>query len=700
MKKSFKNFISFLLIFAIFISALPTAVFASVKDLVGNTNAENNEILAMLSELTGGRGEETYALLKNLGLLDENGELKVDQSINLDGRNLTLDEVMTLLDDPATDLSRIASVDGAPIALGDLKTIIQIEQELARIQATYFSDKTFTQEQLTMLDGLLNQIEIEGINATFVASATAGSLPVITITPSGNASNPLSIDSTQLSSTVTQTFNLSLSGNVYESTNISFSWKVLKGLLEDIYVDDEEDDNFGTTVKFVTAELKINNEVIDEKKQAISLTLPKTDTDTNIGTLTLTFDYIIKNSQYLYGLSGSLKGFVEMYDAQGFVFSDGTDVKDSYTLPFTVSKPWPFETNSEWATMIKADNPFAEPLYFIPSTLVLVDIRNTPRWNLLNPVDNSYSYSDFMHTAREVYPTDGTKPVYDIRTYLSIIDSAMTTTAGYMHMVKEDFSIERGNIRDITNSLNGGSTGGYIPVYRGEQEGQNNPATLDITCQGDEPLPTLSTVNGKFLTSNNSADTTSFQLSTAALAQTGAGTMVSSYSSYLGIHHGESDTYYAYPKIVSIKIPDGEYSTGQYVPIYIEFSQPVVSSSINDLSMKINGVDILSEDLGLRSTGRKAVAYYKVKDIADSSISISEIRNIRSLSFTNYKVNPQTNKDYITQIENKGGSGWEFTDVKLKSALMKNAVIGFSLSKSYIVADATDRNIEVSLVLK
>ncbi len=77
-----------------------------------------------------------------MGLLDEDGNFKVDQTITLDGQVLTLAAVMELLENPATDLTRIADVDGTPVALGDLKTMIQIEQgKVQRIKDTYFSGR-------------------------------------------------------------------------------------------------------------------------------------------------------------------------------------------------------------------------------------------------------------------------------------------------------------------------------------------------------------------------------------------------------------------------------------------------------------------------------------------------------------------------------------------------------------------------------
>jgi len=146
-------------------SGVPLVSFAGVQDLTGNTSDENQAILSQLSNLTGGDSDQAYALLKQLGLLDADGNLNVDQSIDLDGKSYTLDELMTLLDDPNTDLTQTAYVDGTPVALGDLKTMVQIERELERIQSTYFTGQTFTSDQIDALNSLLDQIDTQGITA-------------------------------------------------------------------------------------------------------------------------------------------------------------------------------------------------------------------------------------------------------------------------------------------------------------------------------------------------------------------------------------------------------------------------------------------------------------------------------------------------------------------------------------------------------
>ena len=167
-----KRFLAALLSLCMTLTLLPTTAFAALSDLLGNTPKENQAILEQLSALTGGSSDQVRSVLNALGLLDEDGNFKVDQTITLDGQVLTLAAVMELLENPATDLTRIADVDGTPVALGDLKTMIQIEQELQRIKDTYFSGREFTGEALENLNNLMEQLELQGISLQYSASAT------------------------------------------------------------------------------------------------------------------------------------------------------------------------------------------------------------------------------------------------------------------------------------------------------------------------------------------------------------------------------------------------------------------------------------------------------------------------------------------------------------------------------------------------
>ena len=138
-----KKLLSLLLAVCMTLSLLPGTAYAAVGDLLSNSAQENQALLETLENLTGQDSETVRALLEQYGLLDEDGNLVTDKTVELDGVEYTLDEIEAILNDPATDLSQVGYVDGVPIALGDLKPILAIERELQRIQETYSSGAAF-----------------------------------------------------------------------------------------------------------------------------------------------------------------------------------------------------------------------------------------------------------------------------------------------------------------------------------------------------------------------------------------------------------------------------------------------------------------------------------------------------------------------------------------------------------------------------
>ena len=70
-----KRLLSLLLVVCMALSMLPATAYAAVSDLLPNSRGQNQEILDQLSALTEGNSAQAYALLEQLGLLDENGQL-------------------------------------------------------------------------------------------------------------------------------------------------------------------------------------------------------------------------------------------------------------------------------------------------------------------------------------------------------------------------------------------------------------------------------------------------------------------------------------------------------------------------------------------------------------------------------------------------------------------------------------------------
>jgi hypothetical protein len=316
-----KRILSILLVCCMVLTMLPTTAFAALSDSLGNTPKENQAILEQLSALTGGSSDQVLSMLNALGLLDEDGNFKVDQTITLDGQVLTLAAVMELLENPATDLTRIADVDGTPVALGDLKTMIQIEQELQRIKDTYFSGREFTGEALENLNSLMEQMELQGISLRYSASATEPK-GVETVDMRGMTSLTLGAE----------VYNKCISGTftVYRGKPVSFSYRIQEGQLRDYIT--------GVTVS-------IGGESgVDQGDGTYKLTYDVGSRD-SLGGCQITVEVKTKGNNkawlensYSYG---DLLGMIEFYDAENLVFYNGASYADHHQLKLikTVDDP-------------------------------------------------------------------------------------------------------------------------------------------------------------------------------------------------------------------------------------------------------------------------------------------------------------------------------------------------------------------------
>ena len=317
-----KRILSILLLCSMVLTMLPTAAFAAVSDSLGNTPEENQAILEQLAALNGGSSDQVLSMLNALGLLDEAGNFKVDQTITLDGQVLTLAAVMELLENPATDLTRIADVDGTPVALGDLKTMIQIEQELQRIKDTYFSGREFTGEVLENLNSLMEQLELQGISLQYSASATA----------------PVGVETVDMSGMMSQTLE-NLANNswssgaftVYGGKPVGFSYRIQKGQLSEY-------------ITGVEVSIGETSEVVEQSDGSYKLTYDVGSTF-SLGGCKITVKVTTKGgnpdwlkNSYSYG---DLLGMIEFYDAENLVFYDGAAYTDHCQLKLkkTVNAP-------------------------------------------------------------------------------------------------------------------------------------------------------------------------------------------------------------------------------------------------------------------------------------------------------------------------------------------------------------------------
>ncbi len=159
-----KKITALVLVIMILISTLPLQVFALNPQLLQNDNAANAILLEQLKSYFGDDADGYLQALEDLGFLDEDGNFVPTEFVLVDGEEMTLAEVEDMINDPETDLSKEVTVDDYSVTLDDLRLMIEIEKEIARIYTTYYTEQEWTEEQLAMLDSLNDSAENGGLN--------------------------------------------------------------------------------------------------------------------------------------------------------------------------------------------------------------------------------------------------------------------------------------------------------------------------------------------------------------------------------------------------------------------------------------------------------------------------------------------------------------------------------------------------------
>ena len=618
-----KRILSILLICCMVLTMLPTTAFAAVSDSLGNTPEENQAILEQLAALNGGSSDQVLSMLNALGLLDEAGNFKVDQTITLDGQVLTLAAVMELLENPATDLTRIADVDGTPVALGDLKTMIQIEQELQRIKDTYFSGREFTGEALENLNSLMEQLELQGISLQYSASATA----------------PVGVETVDMSGMMSQTLG-TLANNswssgaftVYRGKPVGFSYRIQKGQLSN-YIDDVEVSIGGVSgVEQGDGSYKLTYDV----GSAFSLSGCKI----TVTVKTQGNNPVWRENSYSYG---DLLGMIEFYDAENLVFYDGASYADHCQLKLikTVNAPTiqtsmtapNYEERYESTDTIQGDMfiPLLADGYTVgagANNQDFVALSDTIRIldgarNSVLPVGSDPFYQPYQidasiefnwSTDKAAYTGDAPYGWYKGQPYAPFYLTEYKFNGSTL-----EFSSDRTRARDCTIN-----------------KGETVNISLQSTTQnrGDQQywLPFrlyLKSVQGEI---QNSWATTKNSNVTARLLDTDA------------------------PTIQSVTALAGTYASGQHVPITVTFNEFV---DLRNASVTINGKVYTAAELSMNSYGVTAMLWYPVQDTDAITVTVNGMTGVEdvfghTLDTTSYQSN-------------------SIAGVTLKSVLMRNA---------------------------
>ena len=590
-----KRFLALVLCLCMTLTLLPTTAFAAVSDSLGNTPEENQAILEQLSALTGGSSDQVLSMLDALGLLDEDGNFKVDQTITLDGQVLTLAAVMELLENPATDLTRIADVDGTPVALGDLKTMIQIEQELQRIKDTYFSDREFTGEALENLNSLMEQLELQGISLQYSAFAT----------------KPEGVETVDMSGMMSQTLedlanNSWSSGTftVYGGKPVGFSYRIQEGQLSEYITGVEV--SIGTTGR--------TSKGVEQSDGSYKLTYDVGSTF-SLGGCKITVKVTTKGSNtawlgnsYSYG---DLLGMIEFYDAENLVFYDGAAYADHCQLKLikTVGDP-------AIKTEMTAPN-YEEEL---KNTTVLYDDLFIPllaeKYTVANGADNQ----DFVALSNTIGILEGARN--------SVLPSDSTTKFYQPYQIdasiKFDWSTDVAAYAGPAPYGYNSTTQHYAPFYLTEYKLDGTALNLS----GDRTKALDCTINKGSTVSISLQSTTQnrkaqqyylpFQLFLKNVNRDIQNSTTTAKTSNVSAKLVDTDN----PIIQSVTAPAGTYASGQHVPITVTFNEFV---DLRNARVTINGKEYTAAELSMNSYGVTAMLWYPVQDTDDTTVTVNDM---------------------------------------------------------------------------
>ena len=621
-----KRILSILLVCCMVLTMLPTAAFAAVSDSLGNTPEENQAILEQLSALTGGSSDQVLSMLNALGLLDEDGNFKVDQTITLDGRVLTLAAVMELLEDPATDLTRIADVDGTPVALGDLKTMIQIEQELQRIKDTYFSGREFTGKALKNLNSLMEQLELQGISLQYPASAT----------------EPVGVEKVDMRNMTSLTLGTEANNNkcssgtftVYGGKLVGFSYRIQKGQLSEY-------------ITGVEVSIGETSEVVKQSDGSYKLTYDIGNSRDSLGGCKITVKVTTKGGNpdwlkdsYSYG---DLLGMIEFYDAENLVFYDGASYADHHQLKLikTVGDP-------AIKTEMTAPNYEKE----VKNTTVLYGDLFIPLLADKYTVGGGAENPDFVALSDTIRILEGAR------------NSVLPADSDPFYQPYQiDASIEfdwSTNVEAYTGSAPYGwyKDQPYAPFYLTEYKLDGTALTLS----GDRKRTADCTINKGSTVDISLQSTTQnrgdqqywlpFELYLKNVNNDIHNSTTTAKTS--GVHAELLDT--DAPIIQSVMAPAGTYASGQHVPITVTFSEFV---DLRNASVTINGKAYSAAELSMNSCGVTAMLWYPVQDVDNTTVTVNGMTGVEdvfgnALDTTHYQIK-------------------EIADVALESVLMRNA---------------------------
>lgn len=655
-----KRILAVLLCLCMVLTMLPVSALAAVGGLLNNTPEQNETLLEKLQSFTGESPEEALELLDSMGLLDEDGNLITDQTIDLDGKQYTLEEMEALLEDPSADLSQVAYADGVPIALGDLKTVIAIERELQHLQETYFSGKTFDGEARENLNSLVTQLQTAGIAFQSAAVGDAhANVPSVNV----NSFTAAGVDSGE------QTLYIPAKVGQEFSVTVTLD----PGLLEEITVSV----SLGSTMAGVTQPATAQ---LSESNPTATLTYTANLNDQ------LVFDGVpltvnVSSStpgvpDYAYG---ELAGAVHFSNAQGFVFESDGQQSDSHTLRLTktvdvpdLSTKWMQtdwtapESTSAWDEYKSPDVYFEFMTYVTSSSNEALGITKTE--NLTANRETINEFIGFLQGAKGYTSVDDVK---DDVVKFSLTVGSLSAHCSYQ-------------VR--ANAWDAGKYGPPNMFFLPEEEDAGvDRVDLKTTNYGLTlsdglltPFAHISSVadGGRKTTLQFDAST---QLGTNAVPEK---LEVRDCIYIPGIEYGGAANIYGMLKDTAVELindgkapnlksaitPSGTYRPGQLVPVVLAFDELVYVS--DSASIEIGGKTFTPNDLHMSKAGNQLMFWYPVQKVDGAEVTITSLTGITDIFGNAAEINGETAEG-----------------AEMESARMRDAATG--LSAAYENGQAT-----------
>lgn len=658
-----KRILAVLLCLCMVLTMLPVSALAAVGGLLNNTPEQNETLLEKLQSFTGESPEEALELLDSMGLLDEDGNLITDQTIDLDGKQYTLEEMEALLEDPSTDLSQVAYADGVPIALGDLKTVIAIERELQHLQETYFSGKTFDGEARENLNSLVTQLQTAGI--AFQSAAVGDTHANV---PSVNVNNftAAGVDSGE------QT--LSIPAKVGQEFSVTVTLD--PGLLNNLPVIVSLGRDGAFTEK---ASVTLNS---DNPTGTLTYTANLNDQSVYKG-VPLTVNVSSSTPDVPDYAYGELAGAVHFSNAQGFVFESDGQQSNSHTLRLTktvdvpdLSTKWMQtdwtapESTSAWDEYKSPDVYFEFMTYVTSSSNEALGITKTE--NLTANRNTINEFIGFLQGAKGYTSVDDVK---DDVVKFSLTVGSLSAHCSYQLWAYAWDHEDRLGQGDTPNMY-------FLPE---EEDAGVDRVDLKTTHYGLTLSDGYTSSSARFSSvADGGRKTTlqfdaSTQLGTNAVPEklevrdcvyipgTGFGGAANNYGMLKDtavelINDGKA------PTLKSATTPSGTYRPGQLVPVVLPFDELVYVK--DDAKITINDKEFTPDDLHMSKAGNQLMFWYPVQKVDGKQVTITSLTGITDI-FGNE-----------AEIIGKTAEGAE-----MESARMRDAATG--LSAAYENGQAT-----------